>query len=156
MNKIKWLYKRFNELTNLELYALLRLRSEIFVVEQNCVYADIDNKDTSSEVIHILAYTVNGGELVACARCLPPGVSYNGASIGRVAVHQSCRGEGIARTLMNNAIRTCQEQWSKKDIEIGAQLYLKPFYESVGFKQTTKPYDEDGIMHLDMKLEVLT
>lgn len=155
MNNIKWLYKRFNELNNVELYELLRLRSDVFVVEQNCIYADLDNKDTSDDVIHILAYAINSDEIVACARCLAPSISYNGCSIGRVAVHRSYRGEGIARTLMNNAINTCQAQWPKTEIEIGAQLYLQSFYESVGFEQSSEPYDEDGIMHLDMKLTTL-
>ena len=134
----------------LTVYQMLKLRSDVFVVEQTWVYSDLDNKDVDANVLHLIGRSPTH-EVAAYARCLPPGVSYAGSSIGRVVVAKTFRGQGIAQVLTQKAIDVCLATWSNADIEIGAQLYLQPFYESYGFVATSEPYDEDGIIHLDMK-----
>lgn len=149
---------RFTEIPNDLLYSALKLRSDIFVVEQNCVYPDLDNKDITKDSVHVLCETpiTNQQErnVIAYARCLAPGVSYSGSSIGRVAVALDMRGIGLAQGLMQAAISVCKENWSRYPIEIGAQLYLQRFYENLGFVSYGDPYDEDGIIHIDMRLKI--
>ncbi|MEJ5993696.1 GNAT family N-acetyltransferase [Pedobacter sp. Du54] len=148
--QLTWSYKSFNELTTLELYAILQLRSEVFVVEQNCVYQDIDNKDLIS--FHLIAF--DGDLLVAYSRILPPGVSFEEASIGRVITKSSHRGKGIGIALIEKAIQATKAGFGINPIKIGAQLYLRKFYEGFGFAQTSEVYLEDGIEHIDMLLNV--
>lgn len=138
--------KRFDELSPRELYAILRLRTEVFVVEQNCVFQDMDNKDQSCH--HFMGW--NSGELVAYTRLVPPGISYQEPSIGRVVTAPATRGTGIGKTLMANSIRQLESLYGKQPIRIGAQCYLKRFYESFGFVQQGEVYDEDGIDHIHM------
>jgi len=145
MNLI-WLYKSFDELTTRELYAILHLRSEVFVVEQNCAYQDVDHKDLKS--FHLMAF--DGDILAAYSRILPPGVSFEEASIGRVITASSYRGKGIGVVLIEKSIVAAKTSFNAKQIKIGAQLYLKKFYENVGFAQTSDVYLEDGIEHIDM------
>ena len=147
MNLI-WSYKSFDELTTIELYSILQLRNEVFVVEQNCVYPDIDNKDLKS--FHLMAF--DGKILTAYSRILPPGLSFEEASIGRVITAQSYRGKGIGITLIEKAILETRNTFAVKQIKIGAQLYLKKFYEGFGFAQTSEVYLEDGIEHVEMLL----
>ncbi len=144
--QLKWLCKSFETLTNIELYALLRLRSEVFVVEQNCVFLDMDNKDQTCH--HLLGY--DGENLVAAARLLGPNTAYQQMSIGRVVSSPAYRGTGAGKALMQQAIAECYQLFGNGDIKIGAQLYLKAFYESFGFVQTSDVYDEDGIDHIEM------
>ena len=144
--QLTWLCKPFNNLTNIELYALLRLRSEVFVVEQNCIFLDMDNKDQTCH--HLLGY--DGENLVAAARLLGPNTTYQQISIGRVVSSPAYRGTGAGKALMQQAIVQCYQLFGKSDIKIGAQLYLKTFYESFGFVQTSNVYDEDGIDHVEM------
>ncbi len=148
MNLI-WIYKNFDELTTIELYAILQLRDEVFVVEQNCVYQDIDGKDLKS--YHLMAF--DGNALVAYSRILPPGLSFKEASIGRVITAPSHRGKGIGITLIEKAIEETWNTFAVKQIKIGAQLYLKKFYESFGFAQTSEMYLEDEIEHIEMILQ---
>jgi ElaA protein len=143
---ITWTLKTFNELTVHELYAILRLRSEIFVVEQNCPFQDMDNKDQSSW--HLMGWYKE--KLVAYTRLLPPGTAYDYASIGRVVTSASSRGTGIGRQLMEKSISELQRLFGTGPIKIGAQLYLKEFYHSLGFEQSSDIYDEDGIDHIEM------
>ncbi len=144
--------KPFNELLPAELYAILRLRSEIFVVEQNCVYLDMDNKDQLS---HHLMLSNKNNDLLAYARLLPPGLSYTEMSIGRVVTSAAVRGTGAGRVLMNTAIEQCRNIFGTGPIRIGAQAYIKSFYASLGFKDDGEPYEEDGIPHIEMiKLDV--
>ncbi|MBC7650909.1 MAG: GNAT family N-acetyltransferase [Deinococcales bacterium] len=150
MFNIQWHYKPFETLTNTELYALLRLRSEVFVVEQNCVFLDMDNKDQTCH--HLLGY--DGDNLVAAARLLGPNTAYQQMSIGRVVSSPAYRGTGAGKALMQQAITTCYQIYGQGDIKIGAQLYLKKFYEGFGFLQTSEIYDEDGIDHLEMVKKV--
>ena len=144
--QLQWLCKLFETLTNTELYALLRLRSEVFVVEQNCVFLDLDNKDQTCH--HLLGY--DGETLVAAARLLGPNAAYQQMSIGRVVSSPAYRGTGTGKALMQQAITECYKSFGNGDIKIGAQLYLKTFYESFGFVQTSDIYDEDGIDHIEM------
>lgn len=139
--------KRFNELSAQELYILLQLRSEVFVVEQNCVYQDIDGKDAIA--IHLLG-TYNN-ELVAYVRIFKPGDYFEQASIGRVVVKQNYRDRKWGYDLMNKAIQATEEVFNETKITISAQLYLKKFYENLGFIQTSEMYLEDDIPHIEMK-----
>ncbi|MBC7722062.1 MAG: GNAT family N-acetyltransferase [Pedobacter sp.] len=144
--QLQWHCKSFETLTNIELYALLRLRSEVFVVEQNCVFLDMDNKDQTC--YHLLGY--DGENLVSAARLLGPNTAYQQMSIGRVVSSPAYRGTGAGKALMQQAIIACYQLFENGDIKIGAQLYLKAFYESFGFVQTSEVYDEDGIDHIEM------
>ncbi len=151
MNHINFQHYSFEHIPSAVLYQSLKLRSDIFVVEQQCIYPDLDNKDCVSGSEHIVGTLANSDSVGAYARCLPPNVSYPGCSIGRVAVAKELRGSGVARALMQYAIGICQQQWPTSPIEIGAQLYLQDFYASLGFAAFGQPYDEDGIMHIDMR-----
>lgn len=144
--KINWIHKTFSELTTSELYALLRLRTEVFVVEQNCVFQDMDNKDQKSH--HLMGWV--GDDLVAYARILPAGVSYVEPSIGRVVSDPTYRGKGAGRELMLEAIERTMALHGKQPIRIGAQLYLNQFYRSLGFVNQGDVYLEDGIEHVEM------
>lgn len=146
---IIWKCKSFRDLTVYELYAIMRLRIEVFVVEQNCPFRDADNKD--QHCYHLCGW--DGDALVAYVRLVPPGVSYTQPSIGRVVTAPSHRGTGAGRALMLRAIEDCQLLFGRTNIKIGAQLYLKKFYESLGFAQTSDIYVEDGIEHIEMIFE---
>ena len=152
MNKLNltWICKPFNELTPQELYAVLRLRSEVFVVEQNCVFLDIDNKDQIA--YHLLGYKDDG--LVAYTRLLDKNTAYKLMSIGRVVTSPKYRGTGAGKALMEESIKRCYELFGKDEIKIGAQLYLRKFYESLGFKQSSEMYLEDDIEHIEMIKQV--
>lgn len=146
--QLNWIYKNFDSLSTKELYAILQLRSEVFVVEQNCAYQDVDNKDLKS--FHLMAF--DGAVLVAYSRILPPRLSFEEASIGRVITAPSHRRKGIGVTLIEKAIESTSATFGAQAIKIGAQLYLKKFYQSFGFVQTSVVYLEDGIEHIDMLL----
>lgn len=144
---IEFKIKRFNELSTNELYKLLRLRSEVFVVEQNCVYQDIDNKD--QKAVHVLGYL--NQELIACSRIFAPGDYFEFASIGRVLVAEKQRANSFGHELMNVSIEAVEQNFQTSKITISAQEYLKKFYESHGFIQTSERYLEDDIPHIEMK-----
>ena len=139
--------KPFNELSAHELYEILRLRIEVFVVEQNCIYQDIDNKD--QKALHVLGYYKN--ELVAYCRLFDAGYYFENASIGRVIVAQKFRNKKWGNNLMVEAIAGVENYFSKTEITISAQLYLQKFYESHGFVKTSEMYLEDDIPHIQMK-----
>ena len=146
--KLNWILKKFEALTPYELYNIMWLRNEVFVVEQNCVYQDADYKDQKGW--HLMGIDV-AGRLMAYVRLLPAGVSYEKEpSIGRVVTNPAARGTGAGRELMNVAIKQCEELFGKLDIKIGAQYYLLKFYTSLGFKQTSDIYLEDEIEHIEM------
>lgn len=145
MNLI-WTYKHFDELSKLELYTILRLRSEVFIIEQHCNYQDIDGKDLKCH--HLMAW--DGDELAAYTRIVPPGLSFAEASIGRVLTSSKYRGMGVGITLMQKSIEKVYETYGKQPIRIGAQLYLQKFYESFGFVQCSEMYLEDEIPHICM------
>ncbi len=145
---IIWSCKSFIELTNEELYKILQLRIEVFVVEQNCVFQDCDDKDQQS--YHYMGW--QGDKLVAYTRLMPPGIAYANSSIGRVVTSSLVRGNKIGRELMKRSINKMIKLFGKVSITIGAQLYLKNFYESFGFIKTGDIYLEDGIEHIKMQL----
>lgn len=138
--------KSFQELNVDELYELLRLRTEVFVVEQNCAFLDQDNKDQLCH--HVMLYA--DAELAAYCRLVPAGLSYQETSIGRVVTAPDFRGTGLGRKLMEIAIQACTEIFGASDIRIGAQTYALPFYEGLGFVADGELYDEDGIEHIEM------
>ena len=144
--EIQWRLKKFEELTPLELYALLQLRSEVFVVEQNCVFLDADDKDQGS--FHLMGYINN--KVVAYTRLVPPGYIYEQTSIGRVVTAPSVRRNGAGKLLMQESIAACYQLFGNSPIKIGAQFYLKTFYEGLGFQQISDIYLEDGIEHIYM------
>ena len=145
---INWVLKKFADLLPAELYAILQLRNEVFVVEQNCVYQDADNKDYLS--YHYMGW--QNDKLVAYTRLLPPGVAYAEPSIGRVVTSPSARGGGIGRELMKKSVEQVKNIFGNVSIKIGAQLYLLKFYSSLGFQQTSDIYLEDNIEHVEMVL----
>jgi ElaA protein len=145
---IYWKCKHFKELTVYELYSIMRLRSEVFVVEQNCVFLDADNKD--QHCYHLCGW--DHQTLVAYSRIVPPSLTYDEPSIGRVITAHEYRRSGAGRMLMQKAIEECLLIFDKKNIKIGAQLYLKKFYESLGFRQCSEVYLEDDIKHIEMLL----
>jgi ElaA protein len=143
-----WILKKFDELVPRELYAIMQLRSEVFVVEQNCVYLDADNKDYHCH--HVMGW--HDLKLVAYARIVPPGISYEEISIGRVVSSPAFRNTGTGKLLMQKSIEAARSLYPVGSIKIGAQLYLKKFYESFSFIQCSDTYLEDGIPHIEMRL----
>lgn len=141
------LFKKFNELNPFELYALLALRSEVFVVEQNCIYQDLDGIDQQS--IHLLFY--NELDLIGTLRIVPKGLIYNEIAIGRVCLDQNYRLKGNGKVLMQAGIEYVMKE-EKQAIRISAQAHLEKFYTDLGFKSTEKAYLEDGIPHIEMVL----
>lgn len=148
---LDWKCKTFDELTPHELYAILQLRSEVFVVEQDCVYQDMDGKD--QHCYHLCGW--DNGLLMVYTRLVPAGISYDEPSIGRVVSSPKTRGTGAGRELMKRSISQLHELWGVQPIRIGAQAYLKKFYESLGFQQTSDIYMEDGIPHMEMLFPIL-
>lgn len=146
--QLNWILKKFDGLTPVELYSIMQLRNEVFVVEQNCVYQDADDKDQLS--LHFCGW--DGDKLVAYTRIIPPGISYTEASIGRVVTSPAYRKTGAGRQLMQESISRTFGQFSCLAIKIGAQLYLIKFYQSFGFVQSSSAYLEDGIPHIEMIL----
>ncbi len=143
----KWKIKPFEALSVLELYSVLQLRLEVFVVEQNCVYQDIDGKD--AKALHLLGEYE--GKIVAYARLFKPNDYFENASIGRVVVSQKYRDQKWGYDLMQQAIKVIQEYYNETKITISAQLYLQKFYESLGFVKTSDVYLEDDIEHIEMR-----
>ncbi len=140
--------KEFQALSLVELYNILALRQEIFVVEQDCPYLDADGKDQSS--YHILGYDAQG-KLMAYTRLVPPGISYeNYPSIGRVVVAETARGTGEGYHLMNYSIEQCAKLFGEVPLKISAQTHLEKFYNNVGFKKVGEGYLEDDIPHIAM------
>ncbi|MGB0495363.1 MAG: GNAT family N-acetyltransferase [Kangiellaceae bacterium] len=148
-NNLRWEWKTLAEMTGIETEKMFSLRQDIFVIEQDCLYADIDGKDSKAH--HLLVWDKNN--LVATLRVFESYQEYdNRASIGRVCVATSARKYGIGNELVQNAIDFIQEHFVNKEIQIGAQLYLKFFYLKLGFRQVSDVYDEDGIDHILMRL----
>lgn len=145
---ITWQCKKFHELSVEELYKILQLRNEVFVVEQNCAYQDCDGKDFNSW--HITGWYEES--LIAYSRILPPGLSYpGGASIGRVLTSPQARKQGLGKELIIYSLKKLYDLFGAVTVIIGAQLYLKKFYESFHFTQTGGIYLEDGIEHITME-----
>jgi ElaA protein len=143
---MNWQLKTFNELSTLQLYQILRLRSEIFVVEQNCVYQDIDDKD--QKALHF--FCVEKKQITAYTRLFKPGDYYREAAIGRVVVKKEKRGTGLGHILIKKSIEALENILGDIPIKMGAQTYLIFFYEKHGFKKISEEYLEDGIPHIQM------
>ena len=147
---LTWHWRPFAELTLHELYAALEIRQRVFVVEQQCPYLDADGADHAAWHLFGWAPHERGLVLAAYARVFPPGVKYPEASIGRVVTNPLVRRSGAGRALMAEAVRRCEALAPGAPVRIGAQMYLERFYEGFGFARVSPPYDEDGIMHIEM------
>jgi len=143
---MQWILKHFNDLTPKELYLILQLRNEVFIVEQSCPYQDLDNKDLYA--FHLMG--MRQEKLTAYARLLAPGISYSESSIGRVVSSPSLRKTGMGKKLMTESIKEIRNLFHTDIIRIGAQLYLQNFYESFGFVKDSGIYLEDNIPHILM------
>lgn len=145
---MSWKLKKFADLTVLEFHNILKLRTDIFVVEQDCPYPEVDGKDLKS--LHLMYQ--EGDEVVAYARLLPPGVSYGDASIGRVVVAASHRGTGLGHELLKQAVKETLAAYHQA-IRISAQAHLEKYYAAAGFVKVSGEYLEDNIPHVEMLLE---
>ncbi|MCK7595089.1 GNAT family N-acetyltransferase [Pseudomarimonas salicorniae] len=148
-DKLRWTCQPFRSLPPEKAYGVLRLRAEVFVVEQTCPYLDLDGKDLLEGVWQLFAEDA-AGDILACLRVLAPGLSFAEPALGRVATSLRARRSGLGRTLMRRGIEACAQRFPGLPIRIGAQAYLIPFYESLGFAVASPPYDEDGIPHVEM------
>lgn len=143
---IQWQWRSFAELSTLEMYTILAARQAVFVVEQNSPYLDLDGKDF--DALHLIAWS--GKDVAAYLRLLAPGVSYAEPSLGRIITTKIGRGGGLGRELVARGLEKIHELYPKLPTHIGAQAHLHKFYGSFGFVQSSEPYDEDGIMHIEM------
>ncbi|HTO14846.1 MAG TPA: GNAT family N-acetyltransferase [Edaphocola sp.] len=146
---MSWHLLPFKDLDLKDLYQILQIRSAVFVVEQQCSYQDLDNRDFES--FHL--FYKNENDIIAYCRILPPGMSYQQSSIGRVLTISSHRKQGLGKSLMQQAIQHTLDLWPKHDIVISAQVYLDAFYKNLGFKLAGNPYLEDDIPHVKMIFE---
>ncbi len=144
--ELQFSIKNFNELSVYELYRYLQLRSEVFVVEQNCVYQDLDNKDQLAQ--HVLIHKQQ--QLIACARILPPQTAYEQISIGRVIIAASARKTGLGHALMEYCLAQILQQFGEQEIVLSAQAHLQNFYKKHNFAPQGEIYLEDGIPHIQM------
>ncbi len=144
---LEWRFLRFDSLSTVELYEMLQLRSEVFVVEQSCAFQDMDGAD--QQALHLLG-TDSAGHLQAYARCIPAGLKFKEASIGRVITSAAMRGQGAGHVLMREAIERLHQAWGHQAIRISAQSRLADFYRQHGFEPSGQPYIEDGIPHIEM------
>ena len=148
---IKWHWQQFEQLSVNELYAILQLRQQVFAVEQNCVYQDIDNLDKTAW--HLSGWNVadsNSSNPVAYLRVVFPRYKYDEPSIDRLLTAQSVRRTGVGKTLLNKCLMLIQKEYQGQAVRISVQLYLHQFYSQFGFKKVSEPYDEDGIPHIEM------
>ena len=143
---IKIFTKRFNQLSKNELYKIFHIRSKVFIVEQNCIYQDIDFKD--QKALHILIKKKK--EIIGYSRIFKPGDYFKKASIGRVVISKENRDKGYGKILMRESIKAIENNFKEKEIKISAQKYLLDFYTSIGFKKEGEEYLEDGIPHISM------
>ena len=146
MDAINFQCKTFEELKVEELYKILRLRAEVFILEQNSLYQDLDNND--QKALHIFA--AKEGQIFAYSRILQPGVKYSETSIGRIITIENLRGLGIGKLLVKESLAQCFKRWPKTSISISAQHRLETFYANLGFTTVSSPYLEDGIPHIKM------
>ena len=149
MNAIQWDIKTFQELVLSQLYELLKLRVDVFVVEQRCAYPELDEYDRHEETRHLMGRD-ESSDLVAYARLLPPGLRYSEVNLGRVVVKSESRRQGIGHKLLQIAVQEISCCWPRSPIKISAQDYLQAFYEQYGFTRESEVYLEDGIPHIEM------
>jgi ElaA protein len=146
-SRVRFEARTFEALGARELHDALALRQRVFVIEQACLYLDVDGNDPGAE--HVLGW--EGERLVAYARVLPPGVRFEVPTIGRVVVAPEARGRGLARALMLETLAVIERRLARSDVALSAQAHLEGFYASLGFVRQSETYDEDGIPHVDMR-----
>ncbi|PSN15220.1 GNAT family N-acetyltransferase [filamentous cyanobacterium CCT1] len=145
---ITWVWKPFEALSTAELYEIMKARQQVFIIEQSCIYADIDGADPQSW--HLLGLTPNH-ELVAYLRVLPPTHDRATPAIGRVLILPAMRGQGLGRQVIAEGLRQTQQQFPGQDIVLSAQHHLEKLYREFGFQSISEPYLEDGIAHINMR-----
>jgi ElaA protein len=148
MSDIEWHFLSFDELSTEQLFELLKARQQVFIIEQECIYPDIDDWDR--EAWHLMAY--KGSELLASLRLLPPGLRYQEASIGRVLTTTAARGMGLGHQLLQQVLPQVRRLFPEAGLRISAQQHLENYYAGYGFETVSAPYDEDGIAHIEMLL----
>ncbi|OOE88382.1 GNAT family N-acetyltransferase [Salinivibrio sharmensis] len=149
---MEWQQATFDALDTRTLFKLMKLRVDVFVVEQACAYPELDTHDIAPDTVHLMGWL--NGELAAYARILAPGASYPGSSIGRVIIAPAHRSGQWGHQLIRQAVQVCQQHWPEQNIEIGAQAHLQRFYQKHDFVAFSDVYLEDGIPHIDMRLAV--
>jgi ElaA protein len=145
-----WQFQLFSELSAARLYQILKLRQDVFVLEQACLYADLDELDQRSA--HVSLINEEDDSLLAYCRILPAGVVYDDVAIGRVVVSEQARNKGLAKQLMKKTITFIETEMQAPAITLSAQSHLQDFYQALGFLVISEPYDEDGIEHISMRL----
>ncbi len=166
---IEWSYQSLESMSVLEFFEILKLRIDVFVVEQNCAYAELDNDDKAVGTLHVQGRLKSSGQLVACARIITDQVNVEEAAtgsvtkesvikenvikIGRVAVIADLRGQGVARELMSQVLAYIGSEFEKPEVQLSAQTYIESFYQTLGFRSVSGEYLEDGIPHVDMVLQ---
>lgn len=149
---INWICKHHTQLSTQELYAILRLRAEVFVLEQQCVYLDVDGQDLQGDTCHLMAWQEQ--QLVAYLRLLDPSRHGGDVIIGRVVTAPSIRSQGIGRELMTQALEHAEKNWPGQPIYLSAQAHLQGYYGRYGFVAVGEVYLEDGIAHIGMRRDV--
>ena len=152
MSRIEWKVEQFHQLSTDQLFELLQLRVDVFVVEQRCAYRELDDHDRHVETRHLSGRN-DSGQLIAYARILPPGLRYPVVNLGRFVVRADSRRQGIGHQLLQTALQEISHCWSGQAIKISAQDYLQSFYEQYGFVRMSEVYLEDGIPHVEMLKE---
>lgn len=148
-SEVNWFHLSFSSLSALDVHDILKLRQDVFIVEQDCAFHDIDGRDPSCS--HLLArIEKDDKELVAYLRIVPPGDYFNEIALGRIITAQSVRGTGIGSQLIERGIQIVEEDYGALDIRISAQAHLEKYYNKFGFQKAGEPFDEDGIMHIEM------
>ena len=148
---IEWQWKIFDELSRDDCYEIMKVRQEVFVIEQNCIYQDLDDLDKSAW--HLIAWNVNQSsirEIVAYLRVVFPGYKYQEPSIGRILTVKKVRETGLGKELLRIALLKIAAEYPNVPVRISAQQHLDKFYSQFGFKKVSEPYDEDGIVHIEM------
>lgn len=149
MHNLRWDVKSIQELSVSQFFDVLQLRVDVFVVEQQCAYPELDEHDRHAETRHLSGYDASG-QLMAYARILPAGLSFSEVSLGRFVVRKDARGQGIGHQLLSEALKEIQTSWPGHAIRISAQDYLEKFYGQYGFTRVSDVYLEDGIRHVEM------
>ncbi|HEY2629471.1 MAG TPA: GNAT family N-acetyltransferase [Usitatibacter sp.] len=143
-----WHFAKFDDLSPRDIHDVYQARIAVFVIEQECPFQDVDGADLPCW--HLIGRASPSGEVLAYSRLVPPGVKYPEPSIGRILTTANARGKGLGRELVAESIARAEKLWPGQSIKIGAQQRLERFYEGYGFARTSEPYDEDGIMHIEM------
>lgn len=146
VSMIQWFTKSFEELTNSELYAIMQVRFNVFIIEQNCMAEDLDDYD--QKALHL--YGMENGKVVAYTRIFGPGKKYEQAAFGRVLTAKEARGKGVGKELMKRTLDVIAAHYGKVPVKISAQSYLLKFYSELGFEQVSEEYDDYGLPHIDM------